>query len=336
MSRIAYFRSGKINRFYKRINEIAKKENKNTFLMLCDFAYCSFKYGSGLTDYINYEFYRKNHNERKEYVTILDGDKFYELLSPAKYKLYFTNKPNFLNNFKKYIDRDYCTFEMGFAKFNNFLDKNNEFMHKPVDGLGGHDVEKIKTSDISNRKEFFNKLKETNSFVEGYIIQNKEVAKFSPTSVNTIRIMTYANNNKSHIFYAAMRIGNGTSSVDNFHQGGMGVAVNIKTGKLTGRAINKLGEEFDIHPVTKVKFDGFTIPHWDYIVKMVEEAALVNQNIHVVGWDVAVTEDGATFVEGNRRPGWDLVQELDHRGSKFRMREIINEYRKDEREKNEK
>lgn len=335
MSRIDYFASGKVNRFYNKIKEVANKENKNSLYLFFDFLICSFKYGAGLSDYVNYELYKKNKEQRKNYVTVIDCDNFYKLLSPEKYKTFFTVKPNFLNNFKKYIERDYYTNDMNFEKLNKFLNNNSSFMYKPIDGLGGHGVTKMFTKDIKDKKEFYEKLKKENAFIEGYIIQHKEMAKFASNSVNTIRIMSYANNNKSKIFYAAMRVGNGISNVDNFHQGGMGIKVDINTGSLVGKAINKKGEEFKFHPTSQVKFDGFKIPNWEYTKKMVEEAALINQNIHVVGWDVAITEKGATFVEGNRRPGWDLLQEIEHKGMKPLMNEILMEYKKDEENINE-
>ena len=43
-------------RFYDNISGIAESEKKNRFLLLADAAFCTLRYGSGLTDYLNYEF----------------------------------------------------------------------------------------------------------------------------------------------------------------------------------------------------------------------------------------------------------------------------------------
>ena len=142
--------------------------------------------------------------------------------------------------------------------------------------------------------------------------------------------MTFGYNGKAKILFAAMRFGNGKANVDNFHQGGMGVLVDIEKGTLVGKAFNKNLEYFERHPYSNVLFDGFKIPNWDKVKKLVLEAALVNPHIHVVGWDVAVTDDGATFIEGNRRPGFDLVQVLSKRGRKDIMRECLDEINKNE------
>ena len=45
--------------------------------------------------------------------------------------------------------------------------------------------------------------------------------------------------------------------------------------------------------------------------RKVLKAALESDKILVVGWDVAISEDGPLVIEGNRRPGFDLVQVLD-------------------------
>ena len=68
---------------------------------------------------------------------------------------------------------------------------------------------------------------------------------------------------------------------------------------------------FDAHPTTGVVFDGFQIPCFQEAKELVLKAALESDKILVVGWDVAISENGPVVIEGNRRPGFDLVQVLD-------------------------
>lgn len=328
MSVVKYMFNAKLSRFYKAIKIVADDNNRSPFLMYLDFVYCGIVYKSGLCDYINYKFYLKSAKERKAYVTVIDCDNFYKIASPAQYKTFFTIKPEFIENFRKYIDRDYCTYDKGLKVFKTFVRNHDSFFLKPIDGLGGHEVEKVYSKDIKDINKLYDELHTDRKFVEEAVIQHRDMSKLSPTSVNTIRIMTYANNGKSEIFFAAVRVGNGKNAVDNFHQGGMGALVDINTGKITGKAVNKIDVWFDKHPVTHIKFDGYQLPNWDYVKKMVLEAALVNKDIHVVGWDVAITENGATFIEGNRRPGWDLVQQLYQRGRNDITKRILKDLKK--------
>lgn len=329
MSIISYALKGNGKRFNEKLKEISKRENIKYSELKKKFYYSFITIGCGYSDFLNYELYKKSNLELKEYVSIKHQDKFYEIVSPSKYKTFFTIKPNFLKNFKKYINRDFFA-DGSYEELENFLKKHEYFMIKPYDGLGGHGVEKLYTKDIKDIKEFYEKLKNEHLYLEEYVVQNKEISKICDKSVNTIRIMTFGYNGKSKILFACMRFGNGEANVDNFHQGGMGVLVDIETGKLVGKAFNKNLEYFDKHPYSNIKFDGFQIPNWDKVKKLVLEAALVNPHIHVVGWDVAVTEDSATFIEGNRRPGFDLVQVLSKRGRIDIMRECLDEINKTE------
>ena len=48
----------KIKEYLKRIDNIAYKNNKSTFIMIIDVMIWYIFYGATLTDYLNYEFYK--------------------------------------------------------------------------------------------------------------------------------------------------------------------------------------------------------------------------------------------------------------------------------------
>jgi len=314
----------RIKEYLKRIDEVAYKNKKSTFLMTIDMLIWYIFYGATLTDYLNYEFYNKSFKERKKYAVVRTQNKFYEKVSPSKYKEFFTIKPNFLNNFNEYIGRTYFIPEYGLDKLKEFLKNNKEFMIKPIDGLGGADVKKVKSSSIKSSKEYLKYLEDNRMFLEELIVQHKNMNNLCSSSVNTLRIMTFVNNNKSEILYAALRVGDGNHDVDNFHKGGMGVHIDTNTGRLKGEGIDKDLKHYKKHPVTKIEFNNFAIPYWKETKELVLKAALVNQNIKVVGWDVAITKKGPVLVEGNRRPGFDLVQVVSKRGRKDIIYHVLN------------
>ena len=329
MGLVRFALDGNYKRFYNELKVVGKEINKSPIILFIDTAFSTVICGSGLSDYLNYRFYNKNLKQRREYATIAYQAKFYKKAAHDQDGKYFYNKLNFHEKFKDYTKRDYFNPADGLEEMDKFLKAHPTFIIKPVAGLGGTDVKKMTAKEIKDHEKFLAKLKKDDMFLEEYIVQNKEWGKISPNSVNTIRVMTSAMNGKSKVFFAAARIGNGKSVADNFHQGGMGVLVDYEKGILVGRGIDKDLNEYITHPTTGVKFDGFKIPYWKEINEMCKKAALLNDKVHVVGWDVAITDDGPTLIEGNNGPGFDLVQVLVQHGTKYMLEDIKAELKKE-------
>ena len=311
MAFYSYIFSANYKRFFSNLKKVAKKENKNFFKMVLDTGYCVFRYGFGLTDYLNYQLYNKNRAERKKYLSTKKENKFYEIVSPSAYKQRYTIKPNFLEDFKKYTKRNFFVPKEGnFDEFIKFLEKHEVFMSKPYDGLGGADVKKEYSKNIENKEDYFNNAIQNRIFLEELVVQHYGMNILCITSVNTMRIITFNNHGKPQILWMGLRVGNGINAIDNFHAKGMAVNIDINTGKLVGNAIDKDLNEYVEHPTTHIKFDGFQIPCFEEAKKMVLEACLESDKILVVGWDVAISDKGPVIIEGNRRPGFDIVQVL--------------------------
>lgn len=310
--------------FYEKLKEISKTNGKSPIIMFADTAICTLLLGSGLQDYLNYRFYEKSFKERKTYVTIGNMAKAYKTLASIEYADFISNKVNFHKNYSKFTKRDFVSPDDNYEKFEEFLNKHKYFIQKPLKGLGGSDVKKISTDEITSKQEFYDKLKKGDYFIEELIIQDKTWGSLNPDSTNTIRVVTTVVGNNVKIVFAGVRIGSGKTITDNFHQGGQGVLVDIENGCLIGNGIDKNLKETE-KSITNIKFDGFKIPYWEEVKNMVKEASLVNSNIHIVGWDVAIGKNGPLIIEGNRGPGFDLVQVLLKKGAKYIIDDLEKE-----------
>lgn len=315
MAFYSYMFSANYKRFFENLKIVAKKEKKCFPVLALDTFWCVVRYGFALSDYLNYRIYDRSSAERKEYVGVRGLNELYEKVSPSQYKERYSVKPNFLRDFKRYIKRSFLVpGQDDFASFEAFLEKNPVFVSKPYDGLAGQDVKKMKTEEILDKKAFFDECVEKKILLEELVHQHPQMNRLCKKSVNTMRVMTFNDHGKPEILWMGLRVGNGYNDVDNFHAQGMGVAIDVDTGRLVGNGLDKDGVEFTHHPASGVQFDGFQLPDFQKAKEMALKACLESDKILMVGWDVAFSENGPVIIEGNRRPGFDLVQMLDGRG----------------------
>lgn len=151
-------------------------------------------------------------------------------------------------------------------------------------------------------------LKDISSLGPDYIVQERIVCSPSvealhPESVNTFRIMTYLWKDNIEIVPAVMRIGRGTSFLDNAHAGGMFIGVN-EDGTLHDRAFTEFKEEFTEHPDTHVKFKGYKIQHFDKVIGAAIKMHSAMPQLGIVNWDITIGQDEeAVLVEANTSGG---------------------------------
>lgn len=155
-------------------------------------------------------------------------------------------------------------------------------------------------------------IEKEDAVIEELIIQHEKMNRLYPKAINTIRIVTMNGN----IIGASLRMGVGDAVVDNVKAGGIFCEIDPVYGIVTSYAINNYGERFIEHPDTKTVILGFSIPHWDSVLDIINKAASLTQGVPLVGWDIAITPTGATIVEVNTHPGLYSIQGPNRRGIK--------------------
>ena len=322
MGVISFALQGNYKRFYNDLKELSKTTHKPAWFMFLDTAVCTLRYGSGLQDYLNFRFYEKKHAQRKTYVSVGYLDQVITKLSNIKWSPYISNKTNFHKNYGKYTRRDFFDPDGGYEAFEAFLERNPVFIYKPQIGQCGEGVAKIVTAEIADRKAFFDKAMEQKACLEELVKQHPAWEPLCPGCVNPLRVITGAAAGQSWLLFAATRVGSGTSVADNFHMGGSAALIDMETGKLTGTGLDKKLNEHEC-TATGIKYDGYEVPYWEEIKALCLEAALVNDQIHFIGWDVGITPNGPLLIEGNRGSGFDLPQVLAKRGLKDMLQNLV-------------
>lgn len=156
----------------------------------------------------------------------------------------------------------------------------------------------------------------------GYLFQERirphsAIRAICGDRVPTIRVVTVGTD-RTEIFGTVWKIPAGQNAADNFWRDGNLLAqLDPESGEVV-RAFRGTGvdeEELAAHPDTGAPLAGFRIPHWESVLKTARDAAEVFPNTPVIGWDMAVTEDGCVILEGNTRPDLRLNQMADRQGA---------------------
>ena len=53
------------------------------------------------------------------------------------------------------------------------------------------------------------------------------------------------------------------------------------------------------HPDNSIVFEGFEIPFFKEAVEMSKDLHSKLYRVHSIGWDIAITQNGPVFIEGN-------------------------------------
>lgn len=137
--------------------------------------------------------------------------------------------------------------------------------------------------------------------VQPFLEVHDVLKRINPSSVSTMRIVTYLINGKTFHAPLALRIGAVGSDVDNIHAGGMGVGLD-DDGFLNEVAFSEFGEKIYAHPGSGVVFKGVQIPGVKAAIEMVEKCHLLIPRLTFVSWDVTIGQDGKpVIIEINTR-----------------------------------
>lgn len=126
-----------------------------------------------------------------------------------------------------------------------------------------------------------------NYIVQSAILQCEEMASLNPTSLNTIRIMTYKRKEDVVILYSVVRMGRKGTVVDNASAGGMYCGIN-SDGHLKKEAYTLTPFSTNYISDNGVKFESFVIPKFEEMKKLVKNWHNELPYAKLIGWDLAV------------------------------------------------
>jgi acylphosphatase len=187
---------------------------------------------------------------------------------------------------------------------------------KPRSGNGGHGTFLLNHGAVTkadggtvpkDQIDLLKLLKAYESFlVQEVIVQSDDYAVFSPSSLNTVRCLTYLNRTgEAAVAAASLRMGNGHSIVDNASSGGIYCGIDLSTHRLIGPGLADVGgvgnKVFEKHPASNVILPGYKVTYLNDVFAICKSAHEALRGPLTIGWDAAMTDAGPCILEGNAR-----------------------------------
>lgn len=216
----------------------------------------------------------------------------------------------------------------------DLLQKKGSFFCKPYNGKCGRGIFVIQIDDEiringevvgqGHAIDFLSAAFKDEYIIQEVLRQHPALSALHDSSVNTLRIITARNKSSLQVEFVTgfIRMGGGSSITDNMAGGGIAAGINFDTGyiKHYGYLFNgEKSQRIEEHPILHVPLDSIQIPHLSEAIQTSIRLHERLDDLRLIGWDVAITEDGVSFIEGNDAPG---LSQSNHGP----MRSVIDRY----------
>lgn len=276
-----------------------------------DIMRCAQRWGATPNDYLFFRFFELSERERGTYVVHRISRRLVARYNDVQSVKYFQDKTLFAERFADLYGRNWAAVSrLDLSALTEFVASKETIIYKPSNLMKAMGVEKLNIVDYPSLAALLKYLKEHHGgrgIIEDWIIQHSSISAIYSRAVNPVRVITILKDNDCHILNATLTIGNGRD-VANASCGDMVAPIELDSGIIAFPAQDETGRIYHEHPATGHEIEGFRIPYWAEIIKLVDQASRVTPEVGYVGWDIAVTPRGPILIEGNHNPGYRFQQ----------------------------
>lgn len=283
---------------------IAASSGRPRALITLDMLWAAVRHETAFQDYFDWDFHLLTRRERETFMTHPKSNHLALRLNASEHRATFADKSRFNVRFAPYLGREWIDLRScSDDELDAFLARHDRVIAKIADSLGGDGIAAYSSSAISDIPAFrADRLAQRQVLLEQFLTQHPRMSLLNPSSVNTLRIVTYLDDRSEvHTLARVLKMGNG-GDVDNFSDGGMYTMLD-DDGVAHHPAFDGAGRVFREHPLSGTSIVGFAVPNWGAVQSLVDELAREVPQIRYVGWDIAITPDGAAVIEGNYNTG---------------------------------
>ena len=254
--------------------------------------------GCSVREYFLFRFYERPAALRETFMTTVQRDAFVACIGDDSSCNASTpgNKILFNMLFEPYLCREWLNPTAASPEeFAAFVKRHGRVMVKPAGDGQGKGIFVYAYESDEAAKALHEALADKAMLVEQMPAQHPQLDRLNPNCLNTVRFTTYTDRDAAHILMATLRSATDESAVDNFHAGGIAMAVDLDTGRVVSDGVDEEGRRFSAHPHTHVPLHGFQLPNWREALSVVRRASREMYHLprcRFLGWDIAFLQGG--------------------------------------------
>jgi len=184
----------------------------------------------------------------------------------------------------------------------------DECLIKPSIDSGEGRLIKFFTPETINKADIEKTFKDmgANFIVQAAVKQHETLSKLNPSSLNTIRVVSFFFENEVHVLSCILRVGAPNAKVDNVGAGGYACPIQ-NDGQLNARAVNRKAEWVEVNS-TGIRFADVKVPEFGKVIDTVKFAHKRLAHFKLIGWDMSVDAQGEpVMIEYNTCPGANQI-----------------------------
>lgn len=265
--------------------------------------FCCFAYGFEPDEFFSYNLKDRDSIDRESFMSDRDTMTMIFQINDRSEISLFNDKAETYDFFKEYYGRQAIAIKQpdDIQTFTGFVKGKEYIVKKAVHEAMGRSIELIDLKDWRGQeKSLFERiLQQGKTLIEERVIQAKCMAEYNPSSVNTVRCITFATKDGIIVPYAFFKTGRNQSFVDNGGAGGIFIGIDVSTGITSTDGYDEMGIRYIDHPNSHKPFKNFQLPEWEKAIEMSKKLSAKVPSIKFVGWDFAYTDAGWIVIEGN-------------------------------------
>lgn len=151
--------------------------------------------------------------------------------------------------------------------------------------------------------------------VQRQYLSHQNIRKINASALNTTRIVTILNGIEPEYLCGFQGFATGNALTDSWNLGSVYVGLDPHAGCLKEYGITSIEDKrpglLREHPDSRIVFKDYKMPFLKEALELCLKAHRVLYFNFIIGWDVAITDEGPMIVEANEKPGMNVAQCLD-------------------------